>query len=72
MRRIRREQPGSEYQSILAEVNQANRDLQLVYNQLSYVTEPEMIDATIHQLNAVQKRYEYLVGIMKGKQRVKY
>lgn len=60
-----------EHQKLLLEVRQTNEELQRVYQQLSFVTEPEMIDATIYELNAVQKRYEYLVCMMKQKQMVK-
>ena len=60
-----------EHQRLLLEVRQTREELQRVYQQLSFVTEPEMIDATSYELNAVQKRYEYLVCMIKQKQMVK-
>lgn len=71
MRRVREKTGVLEYQGLAAEIRQANEEMQIMYQKLSFVTEPDLIDATIFQLNATQKRYEYLVGLMKQKHTVK-
>lgn len=71
MRRVRETAGMIECQSLATEIRQTNEELNIIYQKLSFVTEPEMIDATIFQLNATQKRYEYLVSLMKQKQLVK-
>ena len=57
--------------SLAAEIRQVNEEMQVMYQKLSFVTEPDLIDAAIFQLNATQKRYEYLVNLCKQKQMVK-
>ncbi len=71
MRRVRENTDVLEYQGLAAEIRQANEEMQIMYQKLSFVTEPDLIDATIFQLNATQKRYEYLVGLIKQQHMVK-
>ena len=71
MRRVRENAGMMEYQRLAAEIRQANEEMQIMYQKLSFVTEPDLIDAAIFQLNATQKRYEYLVSLCKQKQMVK-
>lgn len=67
MRRLRENAGMLEYQGLAAEIRQANEEMQVMYQKLSFVTEPDLIDAAIFQLNATQKRYEYLVNLVKQK-----
>lgn len=71
MRQIRKNVGMMEYQRLAAEIRQANEEMQIMYQKLSFVTEPDLIDAAIFQLNATQKRYEYLISLFKQKQMVK-
>lgn len=71
MRRVRENAGMLEYQRLAAEIRQVNEEMQVMYQKLSFVTEPDLIDAAIFQLNATQKRYEYLVNLCKQKQMVK-
>lgn len=71
MRRVRENTGVLEYQGLAAEIRQANEEMQVMYQKLSFVTEPDLIDATIFQLNATQKRYEYLVSLIKQQQMAK-
>lgn len=49
------------YRQVVKELKQAKDEMERVYNYFSTVTEPELIDASIYQINAVQKKYDYLV-----------
>ncbi len=49
------------YQQVVKELKQAKDEMERMYNYFSIVTEPELIDASIYQINAIQKKYDYLV-----------
>lgn len=49
------------YRQLIKELHQAKDEMEQIYNYFSIVTDPELIDASIYQINAIQKRYDYLV-----------
>lgn len=49
------------YRQLANELREAKAEMDWVYNYFSSVTDPELIDASIYQINAVRKKYDYLV-----------
>ena len=49
------------YGNLAKELREAKAEMEWVYNYFSTVTDPELIDASIYQINAVRKKYDYLV-----------
>ena len=39
--------------------------LECVYSQFENVTDPDLIDACIYQINAIHKKYKYLLNLIK-------
>ena len=48
-------------ETLLLELQKTRRELEDAYAGFDYVTEPDLIDCYIYQLNAVMKRYRYLL-----------
>lgn len=49
------------YVQLEKELREAKDEMEWVYNYFSTVTDPALIDASIYQINAVRKKYDYLV-----------
>ncbi len=47
--------------SIREELIQTRRALEIAYSGFDYVTDPDLIDCYIYEVNAVMKRYKYLL-----------
>ena len=54
-----------EKEQLLKEINSTVVALESVYSKFENVTEPDLIDCTIFELNAIQKRYHYLLKQIK-------
>lgn len=52
-------------QALFAELCAVRRDLAAAYARFDYTTEPELIDACIHDLGAIEARYSYLLRCIK-------
>ncbi len=52
-------------QALFAELCAVRRDLAAAYVRFDYTTEPELIDACIHDLSAIEARYSYLLRCIK-------
>lgn len=46
---------------LLQEINMTKKALSVAYSNLDNVTDPDLIDCYIYQLNSEQKRYKYLL-----------
>lgn len=44
-----------------AELRQTQEEMLTVYSHFEQVTDPDLIDCCIYEVNAVQKRYKYLL-----------
>lgn len=42
------------------ELTKTKEDLEAAYSVLQYVTEPELIDCAIYEVNSIQSRYSFL------------
>lgn len=51
----------TEKDSILEDIAKTKYALEIAYSGFDYVTEPDLIDSYIYQVNAVLKRYKYLI-----------
>ncbi|NLK99651.1 MAG: YaaL family protein [Clostridiales bacterium] len=46
---------------LIKEINKTKHALEAAYSQFEYVVDPDLIDSCIYELNAIQKRYKYLL-----------
>lgn len=46
---------------LIKEINETKLALEAAYSQFEYVVDPDLIDSCIYELNAIQKRYKYLL-----------
>lgn len=51
----------TEKNNILEDIAKTKYALEIAYSGFDYVTEPDLIDSYIYQVNAVLKRYKYLI-----------
>lgn len=55
----------NEKEQLLKEIDSTVVALETVYSKFENVTEPDLIDCVIFELNAIQKRYKYLLQRVK-------
>ena len=48
------------------ELGKTAQALRSAHDKFNYVCEPEMVDACIYEINALQSRYSYLLRCIKG------
>lgn len=53
------------YAVLLDDLERTKKELEHVYATFSNVTEPDLIDAYIYQLNSAQLRYRFLLNSVK-------
>lgn len=51
------------------ELQQTNVALKCAYDKFNYVTEPELIEASIYEISALKARYSYLLRCIKSRSR---
>ncbi len=56
---------------LMEEINSIRQRIDLLYQNLSYIVEPELIDSCIYELNAFQCRYTFLLKLVKEEEKVK-
>ena len=49
------------YTVLLDDLERTKRELEHVYSAFSNVTDPDLIDSYIYEVNAIMKRYRYLL-----------
>lgn len=54
-----------EKEQLLKEINSTVTALESTYSRFEHITEPDLIDCTIFELNAIQKRYKFLLTQIK-------
>ena len=47
------------------ELDQINRQLKEAYDRFNYVCEPELVEASIFEINALKAKYDYLLRCVK-------
>ena len=57
--------PDPELEHLKAELYQAQEELQQAYSHLDLVVEPELVDACVYQISAIQARCNYLIRAIK-------
>ena len=55
----------NEKEQLLKEISSTVSALESTYSRFENVTEPDLIDCTIFELNAIQKRYKFLLNQIK-------
>jgi hypothetical protein len=53
------------YATLVDNLHQTSAELQVAYQNLQNVVEPDLIDYYIYQTKAVQMRYKFLLGCVK-------
>ena len=61
----KKRRPDPELEHLKTELYQAQEELQQAYSHLDLVVEPELVDACVYQINAVQARCNYLIRAIK-------
>ena len=56
-----------EKESIIREINKAKTDVRTAENFFQFVSDPELVDVAIYNLEAKKSRYRYLIKIAKEK-----
>jgi len=56
-----------EKESIIKEINKAKTDVRTAENFFQFVSDPELVDVAIYNLEAKKSRYRYLIKIAKEK-----
>ena len=56
-----------EKESIIKEINKAKTDVRAAENFFQFVSDPELVDVAIYNLEAKKSRYRYLIKIAKEK-----
>ena len=51
--------------TILEELSLTRLALECAYSKFDYACDPDLIDSSIYELNAAQKKYKYLLGELK-------
>lgn len=47
------------------ELNEINRQLKEAYDRFNYACEPELVEASIFEINALKAKYDYLLRCIK-------
>lgn len=55
------DKPLTYQESLMADLQKTRCELENAYAGFDYVTDPDLIDCYIYELNAVMKRYRYLL-----------
>lgn len=63
----RKTRPDPELERLKTELYRAQEDLQQAYHHLDLVLEPELVDACIYQICAIQARCNYLIRAIKAR-----
>ena len=53
------------YLLLLDNIQQTKRELDAAYANFEHAVEPDLIDSSIYELNALQLRYKFLLGCVK-------
>ncbi|WP_343210213.1 YaaL family protein [Anaerolentibacter hominis] len=53
--------------TLIDEIEQTKRALTIAYSNFENVSDPDLIDCYIYEVNAVQKRYKYLLRIAENR-----
>ena len=53
-------------QDLRRELGRTAQALRSAYDKFNYVSEPEMVESCIYEINSLQARYSYLLRCIKG------
>lgn len=67
MSRINKLSKDKEQEKIIKEIGRAQIDVSTAENFFQVVTDPELIDVAIYELEAKKSRYQYLLKVAKEK-----
>ena len=60
---VTKEVPKTQRELILEDLEKTKCELDTAYRGFDYVTEPDLIDCYIYDINAILKRYKYLLEL---------
>ena len=53
------------YTLLLDDIRKTKQELETAYANFEHAVEPDLIDSSIYELNAIQLRYKFLLGCVK-------
>ena len=53
------------YMLLLDDLRKTKKELHIAYANFEHAVDPDLIDSSIYELNAVQLRYKFLLGCVK-------
>ena len=53
------------YMLLLDDLKKKKKELDIAYANFEHAVDPDLIDSSIYELNAVQLRYKFLLGCVK-------
>ena len=53
------------YMLLLDDLRKTKKELDIAYANFEHAVDPDLIDSSIYELNAVQLRYKFLLGCVK-------
>lgn len=53
------------YTLLLDDIRKTKQELEVAYANFEHAIEPDLIDSSIYELNAIQLRYKFLLGCAK-------
>ena len=62
----RKQRPDPELELLKQELNAARSHLQQAYHHLDLVVEPELVEACVYEISAIQARCNYLIRTIKA------
>lgn len=65
MKMQKRKQP-HEWEILSYQIKNTQLALETAYSNFDNVTDPELIDSIIYEVNAIQQRYQYLIQQLKA------
>lgn len=65
MKMLKRKQP-HEWEILSCQIKNTQLALETAYSNFDNVTDPELIDSIIYEVNAIQQRYQYLIQQLKA------
>lgn len=65
MKMLKRKQP-HEWEILSYQIKNTQLALETAYSNFDNVTDPELIDSIIYEVNAIQQRYQYLIQQLKA------
>lgn len=63
---MKRKSPQAIYRSkLISDLSRLQMNMECIYSRFENAIDPDLVDSCIYELNAVQKRYKYVLKLIK-------